>query len=134
MLSIFFGLWNILPSAFPEFGFIDKGGKWQASNRDHTKTLPGSPRPTRIIAYQNTPFGFQIQGGEFISWMQYLNNMEHPRGKGYIKIARKIFSLTGETFPELETTPAEIIQIEKAKSQTSSLGTFLDLYSKNALA
>jgi len=58
--EVFPALYARLDSAFPEFGWIQKGRLWQASSESHTRTLPCSPRPARVQCYENTPFGLGV--------------------------------------------------------------------------
>ena len=60
--EVYPALFERLDAAFPDFGWQRKGNRWEAT-AEHTRTLAGSPRPDRVQAYDNTPFGFQIQGG-----------------------------------------------------------------------
>jgi putative DNA primase/helicase len=105
--DVFPTLWNRLDSAFPEFGFIKKGKYWMATVESITRGLPGSPRPDRVLVYQNTPFGVVIHGAEFITWIAYVSGTPSPRGKQFIEAVRKLAELAGVPFPESISKPKD---------------------------
>ena len=129
--EVFPSLFSRLASAFPEFGFKQKGRFWEATNEGHTKAYFAA-RPGRVLAYENTPFGFQIHGGEFVSWLAYVAGGTTPRGKEFVAAVRKLADLAGVPFPEREWTPAEREQAEKRERRGSLLEAFLAV-SKAAL-
>lgn len=105
--EIFPALWNRLDTAFPEFGFKQKGRFWVATVESITRNLPGSPRPDRVLAYQNTPFGLVIHGAEFLTWLAYVSGTSSPRGKEFVEAVRRLASLAGAHFPEITPTPKD---------------------------
>lgn len=117
-------LWEVLASAFPEFGFRHKGQYWQATDETATRQLPGAPRPSRVYAYKNSPFGFTIQGGEFISWISYICGGISPRGKDFIEAIQKLANLAGVTLPDLEISIEESKKAEDKERQNNLLEDF----------
>lgn len=118
--QIFPALWTCLSTAFPEFGFRSKGNYWQATDETATRALPGSPRPNRVYAYSNTPFGFTIQGGDFIPWLSYICGGITPRGKDFIAAVRTLADLAGVSLPITEFTD-EKFNISASKELQNNL-------------
>lgn len=102
--EIYPSLWKGLDSAFPEFEFkLSKNSRyWVATNEQASRTLPGSPRPNRVMAYADTSFGFTIQGVQFITWITYLSGESSPKGARFIEIVRELCQRAGVHFPEQE--------------------------------
>jgi putative DNA primase/helicase len=105
--EVFPALWTQLDSAFPEFGFRQKGKFWVATVESITRNLPGSPRPDRVLAYQNTPFGLVIHGAEFLTWIAYVSGTHSPRGREFVDAVRKLTELAGVPFPERISNPKD---------------------------
>ena len=103
--TVYPALWERLDQAFPEFGWQRRGDKWEATDEAHSRTLPSSPRPDRVQAYENASFGFQIHGGDFVRWLDYVNGGTKPTGADFLEAARKLATLAGVSFPEREWTP-----------------------------
>ena len=68
--EVYPALFDRLDAAFPEFGWRRNGSRWIATNAAHTWGLQGRPRPDRVNAYENTPFGFVVHGSAFTSWLR----------------------------------------------------------------
>ena len=114
-------LWLRLDLAFPEFGFQQKGRYWQATAESATRALPNSPRPDRVHAYENTPFGFQIHGGEFVTWLSYVAEEATPRGPQFIEALRELAQRAAVQFPERQLSPEELRQAEERERKTTLL-------------
>ena len=126
-IQVYPALFSILDRVFPEFNFQKKGSHWEATNETHTRTLPGSPRPDRVNAYENAPFGFKIHGGEFVTWLSYLNNGSPPRGRDFADAGKALAQLAGVPFPERELSPEEIQKAEEREHRQNLLETFMAL-------
>lgn len=102
--EVFPALWKRLDSAFPAFEFrLSRNSRyWHATNEQAARQLPGSPRPGRVMAYGDTPFGFTIQGDQFIPWIVYLSGEPSPRGVRFIEIVKDLCQRSGVAFPEQE--------------------------------
>jgi DNA primase len=102
--EVYSSLWKGLDAAFPEFGFkLSKNSRyWCATNDQASRMLPGAPRPDRIMAYSDTPFGFTIQGDQFVTWIAYLSGETSPRGVRFIEIVKDLCQRAGVSFPEQE--------------------------------
>jgi len=102
--QVYPALWRRLDSSFPEFGFkLSKNSRyWQATNEQASRMLPGAPRPNRVMAYEDTPFGFTIQGDVFVTWIAYLAGESSPRGVRFIEIVKDLCQRSGVSFPEQE--------------------------------
>jgi DNA primase len=122
--KIYPALWQILPSAFPEFGFKEKKNSFIASNKNFTKTLSGTPRPDRVQAYQNSPHGFVIHGGEFVTWLRYINGMQYPKGFDFIKAAKTLFEKVGEPFPERNLPDSAVRTLAERERKQNLLESF----------
>lgn len=123
--EVYPALWNRLDAAFPEFGFQNKGRYWQATDETTTRGLPGAPRPDRVNAYENTPFGFVVHGGDFMPWVSYVAGGIPPKGRDFIEAVRKLADLAGVSFPEREVTPEEAARFEKWERRGNLLESFL---------
>lgn len=117
--EVYPALFSHLDRAFPEFGWKNKGRKWTATTED-TRALSGAPRAARVEAFENTPFGFKVHGGEFISWVSYLTGGVTPRGKEFVEVARDLAERAGIPFPEWNVSP-EVIEKHKATERRLSL-------------
>ena len=124
--EVYPALFERLDAAFPDFGWQRKGNRWEAT-AEHTRTLAGSPRPDRVQAYDNTPFGFQIQGGDFVRWLNYVNGGTKPTGSDFIEMARRLSDLAGVPFPERQRTPAELAVAEHRYARQSVMDDALHL-------
>lgn len=122
--EVFPKLWSCLSSAFPEFGFQHKGHYWQATDQRATRNLPGSPRPSRIYAYENTPFGFTIQGGDFIPWLRYISGNSFPEGKNFVDAVFALANLAGVCFFREDFSFDEIKQVKDKELKSSILEDF----------
>ncbi|NSW58594.1 MAG: toprim domain-containing protein [Armatimonadetes bacterium] len=98
-------LWERLDSAFPEFGFVLRGDHWQATHETATRALPGAPRPDRVWAYRDTPFGIKIHGGGFVPWLEYAAGQSSLRGEAFLNAVRDLCLRAGVSFPERERSP-----------------------------
>jgi DNA primase catalytic core len=123
-------LWERLDEAFPEFGWIRKGNGWTATNRDHTKSLPGAPRPERVVC--NRAFGFLVHGGEPTPWAAYVNGGDYPKGPEWVETVRKLAGLAGVSFPERERSPEELKRAEERERRRGLLEDLL-AYAQAAL-
>ena len=86
-------LFRVLPQAFPEFGWERNGDGWKATNREHTKTLPGEPRPDRVVC--NKPQGFWVHGPGLTLWLAYVNDGVHPSGAQYFEALKALATRAG---------------------------------------
>lgn len=129
-VRVYPALWDRLDSAFPEFGWSRKGRLWEATNKDHTRTLQGSPRPDRVEAYENTPWGFTIQGGDFVRWLSYVSGNSSPRGQSFIDAVRTLCDKAGVLFPERTRTPEQADAAEKNEARRSVLETVVEAAEK----
>lgn len=123
--EVYPALWDRLDGAFPEFGFVRKGEHWEATAEATTRSLPDQPRPGRIQAYKNTPWGFKIHGGEFVCWPTHINQGVMPRGREFIDNVRKLADLAGVSFPELELSPTEAQRVEGRQRKQELLETYV---------
>jgi len=125
-------LFERLDQAFPEFGWTRKGRGWTATNRSHTKSLPGEPRPDRVVC--NEPFGFLVHGGDATSWTTYANGGTKPTGAAFWDVARKLAGLAGvDVAPlELQRTPEEEERFHKRERRRGLLEDFF-AFTKAAL-
>jgi len=120
-------LFERLDWAFPEFGWTRKGNGWQATNREHTKTLPGEPRPDRVVCLR--PFGFLVHGGGPTPWTAYVNGGTTPTGADFVDTVRALAGLAGVDASVLdrELTPEALEAREKRQKAASCLEAFLGL-------
>lgn len=68
-----------LAGCFPEFGFVLKGNRWQATNEEFTHSNFGC-RAERIESNGDSNFGFQIHGDRFVTWFEFLTGQSAPKG------------------------------------------------------
>ena len=116
-----------LDTVFPEFGFRRKGSKWQASNRAHTKSLPGNPRPERVESSERAPWGFIIHGGEFVPWLRYVNGGATPSGDQFWTKLRTLADLAGVPIPDRQLTPEQRQQWEARERRQALFQSFFFL-------
>lgn len=109
-------LFDRLDLAFPEFGWRRKGTGWIATTREFTKTLPGAPRPDRVVC--NKPFGFLVHGFGPTSWLSYVSGGVSPRGREYVEAVRKLAELAGVDASVLDREPSPE---EERRSRTREL-------------
>lgn len=100
-------LFERLDQAFPDFGWRRTAVGWTATNRDHTKGLPGAPRPERVVC--NRPMGFLVQGHGATSWTAYVAGGAQPTGRDFVEAVRTLAGLAGVDAACLdrELTPEE---------------------------
>lgn len=126
-------LWENLDRAFPEFAFRMSGDRWVATHEETTRSLAGSPRPGRVNAYRDAPFGFIIHGGEFVPWLSYINNGRSPRGKDFIESVRRLAALARVPFPERKPSSEELKRAESRERRSNLLEDFV-AYTKERLS
>ncbi len=97
--EIYPALYELLDTAFPEFGFVKKNGHWVATLRDGCSRLPGSPRPDRVYCYENSKYCIKIQGADVARWLDYVNGCIKPIGKDFLSSVGKLGRLTGISYP-----------------------------------
>jgi len=112
-------LFEHLDAAFPEFEWKRTGRGWVATNRAHTKSLPGEPRPDRVVC--NAPFGFLVHGGGATSWAAYVNGGRRPEGAEFVPVVRRLCELAGVSFPEREPTAEEAEHLRQREGRRSAL-------------
>ena len=88
-----------LDSVFPAFGWRRDSRGWVATERDFTKTLPGAPRPDRVVCHN--PSGFLVHGGTPTSWVAYIHAdlvgdaYQRPKGSEWFAAVRRLAVLAG---------------------------------------
>jgi len=98
-------MYNSLDQIFPEFRFERKSSgkqRWESTNREYTKQK-FSARPDRVIAYENSKFGFKIHGGPYIPWLAYVHNSQgliYPKGRDYFKVIGDLCEKAGVSKPD----------------------------------
>ncbi|NPV49120.1 MAG: hypothetical protein HPY69_19425, partial [Armatimonadetes bacterium] len=120
-------LWDRLPSAFPEFGWTRRGRYYVATQEAATRSLPGAPRPDRVWAYQDSPFGLKIHGGEFVTWLAYVARGHPLRGSDFLEAVRQLCERAGVPFPETPRSPQEVQQASAAARRAELLEAFVAL-------
>jgi replicative DNA helicase len=113
-------LWERLDTAFPEFGFVLRGDHWQATNETATRALSGAPRPDRVWAYRDTPFGIKIHGGAFVPWLEYAAGQSSLRGEAFLEAVRDLCLRADVHFPERERSP-QALQEEALRHRKADL-------------
>lgn len=107
-------------TAYPEFGFKKHPKGWVAT------IDPGvfGVRPDRILVHRNAPFYISIaespKNGLGMTWVQYENGGEQPKGKLYIEIVRRIAEKLGVDASILDAeklTPNQLEEIEKRRQE-----------------
>jgi len=124
-------LFEALDGAFPDFGWRREARGWVASSRAFTKTLPGEPRPERVICHN--PRGFLVHGGTPTSWVAYVHGdlvgdaYAMPRGSEYIAAVRKLAALAGVDTAPLDAgeTPDEVERRERRERREALLEAVL---------
>lgn len=124
--EVFQALWERLDTAFPEFDFRLRGHYWEARSEEGSRALPSSPRPERINAYRDAPFGFVIHGEGFVPWISYVARTEHPRGQDFVNAVESLASKAGLSMPERELSPAELKLLEERERRSRLLEAFLE--------
>lgn len=57
--------------ALPEFGWKRRNARWVATDTGYTRSLDGSPRPSRVELYENSKHGFTVHGFGFVRWIDH---------------------------------------------------------------
>ena len=71
--EVYPALFDRLDGAFREYGFKRKGHRWEATDANASRSLPGQPRPDRVNCYVNRPWGLVIQGGDFVRFLDLVS-------------------------------------------------------------
>jgi hypothetical protein len=102
-------LYDQLPAAFPEFGFVQRGGSYVATTWPADFPLEvNHPNPDRLACYPNSRFGVMCHGHHLIPWTSYLNRGVRPTGEDFIVVVRQLCRLVGVALPEQVRTPEEV--------------------------
>lgn len=123
--ELFPTLWDRLPAAFPEFGWVRRGRYYVATQEAATRSLPGAPRPDRVWAYEDSPFGLKIHGGEFVTWLAYVARGHALRGSDFVEAVRQLCERAGLPMPETPRSPQELQQVAAAARRAELLEAFL---------
>lgn len=120
--EVYPSLYERLDLAFPEYGFVRRGNKWEATS-DNTRMLPGSPRAERVTCYANRPYGLVIHGGEFVRLLDLANGGTRPTGADFPAAVRKLAEMAGARLPEREVSAEEAERTAKRNARRSALET-----------
>jgi len=118
-------LFTCLDVAFPEFGWRGDASGWVATNREHTKSLPGGPRPERVVCHWAS--GFFVYGEGYTAWTTYVNGGTWPTREVFREVVKKLADLAGVNCPEREWSPEELKRAEERDRRASLLETFWGL-------
>lgn len=116
--QVYPALFKRLDSAFPEFGFEDRGGKWIASNWPaHFPEPANDKRPDRLVVYADRPWWIKVHGHDGVRLLDYVNHGRKPTGPDFVAAVRKLAELAGVPFPERTLTPeaAERLRVREAR-------------------
>lgn len=124
---------EIVPAIFkrpeavvPEGGWKWVARGWQATNREFTKGRFGV-RPDRVMIYTDAPFGVQIHGRGFITWVSFIAGEAKPTGRAFVEAVRELARRVGVDASVLdhELSPEESKSAEERHRRQDCLETFL---------
>ena len=132
--SLYPELYKGLGTVFEDFGFVSKKGYWEATKGSHTKTLPGSPEPAEVRCYENIPFGIDISGGLFISWVSYLHGNDNISAEEFLEKTSDLAEVLGLNLPEFSPSQEDIEAVSLEETSAVTLSTVLRCCSEKLLA
>lgn len=126
--AVYPALFTRLPDAFPEFGFIDRGGNWVATAWPATLTLEAADRrPDRLIAYHDRPHWLKLHGHEGVRWLDYVNGGDRPRGEAFKEAFRRLCDKAGVPCPCAPRTPEQMAQEQGRQDRRGILADLIEL-------
>jgi hypothetical protein len=100
-------LYDGLDTFFPEFGFVERGGKWEATIWPADFPIDvDDPRPERIQCYEDAPWMFHLHGRGSMAWLVYMNKGK-PLAGVFEEVCRYAASKANVPFPAREVTEEE---------------------------
>ena len=127
-------LYRELDRVFEEFGFAPRQGYWEATTGSHTKTLPESPKPSNVRCYENLPFGFDISGGPFISWVSYPHEKDDIAAEEFLEKIKHLAEVLGLNMPEFSPSQEHVEAVSLEEASAVTLSTVLLCCSERLLA
>lgn len=126
---------EIVPAVFerpdavmPEAGWKRVARGWQATNREFTKGRFGV-RPDRVMVYADAPFGIQIHGRGFVTWVSFIAGQSKPAGQAFVDAVKELARRAGVDASCLDRrlTPEETKRAEERHRRQDCLETFLGI-------
>jgi DNA primase/replicative DNA helicase len=117
-----------LDTVFPELGLKRTGKGWTATNREETKARFGA-RADRVEAWNKTPWGFKVHGGDFVPFLKYHHGGQMPKRADYWEAVKDLARAAGvDCSPlERELTPEESAAFQGRQRRGGLLEDFVDL-------
>lgn len=85
-----------LDRAFPEFGWVRKGGKWETGKAITPATRDLYGDPGRACCKPESPYQFIVAGREAVSWTRYMaGGVGEPRGADFVRAVVGICEILG---------------------------------------
>jgi hypothetical protein len=106
--QVFPALFDVLGTAFPEFGFSRSGDAWTASTWPTGLDWPQHQHPDRLVCYENTCFGFMVHGHQLIPWLAWINGGTFPKGQDFDDCVRDLCGRSGVLFPARKVSDQEL--------------------------
>ncbi|MGC4122067.1 MAG: toprim domain-containing protein [Myxococcales bacterium] len=117
-------LFRNLDRAFPEFGWVKKGRRWEA-----TKWPAGFPEsvghenPERLCVYENRPWWIKTHGHAGVRFLDLVNGGRKPTGEDFIRAIRKLAGLAGVDASPLDRdqTPEQLEEARRREERRTAL-------------
>jgi hypothetical protein len=115
-------LYERLPEIFPEFGFVNRGDKYEATLwPDNFPVAVDNPRPERIQCYANAPWMFHLHGRWSMLWLVYVNKGK-PLAGVFEVVCEFLAKKVDVPFPDRQMTEEEREQARRWEERKTLLG------------
>lgn len=89
-------LFNRLPEAFPEFGWVERGSAWVATTwPSGFPCSVGHEVPERLTVYPDRPYWMKVHGHAGVRFLDYVNNGRRPTGEEFLVAVRHLAERAG---------------------------------------
>lgn len=120
--EVYPALFDRLDSAFPEFGWTRRGGRWEATTWPAGFPVPVEHKnPGRLVVYPDRKHWVKVHGHSGLRWLDYVNHGTKPTGPDFVEAVRNLANLAMVAFPEREETEEERQRREQQEARRTAL-------------
>jgi DNA primase len=120
--EIYPALFSRLDLAFPEFGWVPKGGNWVATEWPNSFPYGAQEqRPDRLMVYADRPWWVKVHGHAGVRFLDLVNGGRRPDGAEFVAAVRELADRAGVRFPEREPSAEEVERVGKREARRSVL-------------